>query len=124
MVNSTIIASLLSALPMVFCGLAIILVAVVVALSCYYKYVHWNDDYWPLRNVPLILQDELISKWDQFTLKYRAFEIDLQIYQLMKQRNLKFVGLMEFRRPIMYVRDLDLIKDITVKNFEHFVNHR
>lgn len=124
MLNSTIIASLLSALPMVFCGLAIILVAVVVAFSCYYKYAHWNDDYWPSRNVPLILQDELISKWDQFTLKYRAFEIDSQIYQLMKQRNLKFVGLMEFRRPIMYVRDLDLIKDITVKNFEHFVNHR
>lgn len=124
MFNSIIIAALLRILPTILVGLGLIIVATVIGFYCYYKYAHWNDDYWLLRNVPLILRDEFISVWDQFTLKFRAYEIDLQIYQLMKKRNLKFVGLMEFRRPIIYIRDLDLIKAITIKDFDHFVNHR
>lgn len=124
MFHSIIITSLLRFIPIILVGLVSTLVAAVIAFYCYYKYAHWNDDYWPLRNVPLILRDEFISVWDQFTLKLRAYEIDLQIYSMMKKRNLKFVGLMEFRRPIMYIRDLDLIKAITIKDFDHFVNHR
>lgn len=124
MFNSVIITSLLHTLPIIIAGLAVVMLVAAIAIYCYYKYAHWNDDYWPLRNMPLILRDEFISKWDQFTLKFRAYEIDMQIYQMMKKRNLKYVGLMEFRRPIMYVRDLDLIKAITIKDFEYFVNHR
>ncbi len=124
MFKSVIIATILRILPIILVGLAIILVAAVIGFYCYYKYAHWNDDYWVLRNVPLILRDEFISVWDQFTLKFRAYEIDMQIYQLMKKRNLQYVGLMEFRRPIMYIRDLDLIKAITIKDFDYFVNHR
>lgn len=124
MFKSFIIASILRILPTVLIGLGLIIVTALIGFYCYYKYAHWNDNYWPRRNVPLILRDEFISVWDQFTLKYRAYEIDHMIYGLMRKRNLKFVGLMEFRRPIMYIRDLDLIKAVTVKDFEYFVNHR
>lgn len=124
MFKSFIIASVLRILPTVLAALGLIIVAAVIGFYCYYKYAHWNDNYWPNRLVPLILRDEFMSVWDQFTLKYRAYEIDHKIYDLMTKRNLKFVGLMEFRRPIIYIRDLDLIKAVTVKDFEYFVNHR
>lgn len=124
MFNSIIIAYLLRILPIVLLAIVFIFLTAVIGFWCYYNYAHWNDDYWIIRNVPRLLRDEFISVWDQFTLKFRAYEIDMKIYSLAKKRNLRFIGLMEFRRPIIYIRDLDLIKAITVKDFDYFVNHR
>ncbi|KAF3430502.1 hypothetical protein E2986_13922 [Frieseomelitta varia] len=36
----------------------------------------------------------------------------------------KYVSVFEFDSPLLVIRDLDLIKSITVKNFDHFLNHR
>ncbi|XP_052740446.1 cytochrome P450 9e2 [Bicyclus anynana] len=36
----------------------------------------------------------------------------------------RFVGRYEFLRPITIVRDLELVKKITIKDFEHFLDHR
>ncbi|XP_011706912.1 PREDICTED: cytochrome P450 9e2-like [Wasmannia auropunctata] len=35
----------------------------------------------------------------------------------------KYVGLVELFKPALFVRDPELIKDIVVKDFEHFPNH-
>ncbi|XP_047994990.1 cytochrome P450 9e2-like [Leguminivora glycinivorella] len=35
----------------------------------------------------------------------------------------RFVGHMEFIRPIVFIRDVDLVKRVTVKDFEHFLDH-
>uniref|UniRef100_A0A0K8TUK8 unspecific monooxygenase n=1 Tax=Epiphyas postvittana TaxID=65032 RepID=A0A0K8TUK8_EPIPO len=35
----------------------------------------------------------------------------------------KFVGSFEFIRPVVFIRDIELIKQITVKDFEHFLDH-
>jgi len=37
---------------------------------------------------------------------------------------LRFVGIFEVRQPVIFIRDPELIKLITVKHFDHFVNHR
>lgn len=36
----------------------------------------------------------------------------------------RFGGIMEFRSPVLMVTDLDLIKQILVKDFDHFVDRR
>ncbi|XP_057322620.1 cytochrome P450 9e2-like [Microplitis mediator] len=36
----------------------------------------------------------------------------------------KFVGFFNFTSPVIMIRDLELIKSITVKNFDHFVDHK
>ncbi|KOB74839.1 Cytochrome P450, partial [Operophtera brumata] len=36
----------------------------------------------------------------------------------------RFVGKYEFMNPIVIIRDLELVKKITVKDFEHFIDHR
>ncbi|XP_063977909.1 cytochrome P450 9e2-like [Diachasmimorpha longicaudata] len=36
----------------------------------------------------------------------------------------KYVGFFDFQTPVVMLRDRELIKTITVKGFDHFVNHR
>ncbi|XP_049869418.1 uncharacterized protein LOC126369166 [Pectinophora gossypiella] len=36
----------------------------------------------------------------------------------------RFVGRFEFIRPLLVVRDIELIKKISIKDFEHFLDHR
>lgn len=36
----------------------------------------------------------------------------------------RFVGNYEFVKPVIVVRDPEVIKQITVKDFDHFTNHR
>ncbi|XP_078034045.1 uncharacterized protein LOC144468454 [Augochlora pura] len=36
----------------------------------------------------------------------------------------KYVGFFDFLTPVVMIRDPELIKSVTVKNFEHFLNHR
>lgn len=36
----------------------------------------------------------------------------------------RFVGKYEFTKPVVVIRDLELVKKITVKDFEHFLDHR
>lgn len=38
--------------------------------------------------------------------------------------NFRFIGVYEFRNPIVLVNDPELIKQITVKDFDHFIDHR
>ncbi|CAH2105998.1 unnamed protein product [Euphydryas editha] len=39
-------------------------------------------------------------------------------------RDERFVGRYEFTKPTIVVNDLDLLKKITIKDFEHFLDHR
>lgn len=36
----------------------------------------------------------------------------------------RYVGFYAFRSPIVILKDLELIKQIGVKDFDHFVDHR
>ncbi|KAJ2939820.1 hypothetical protein O0L34_g18014 [Tuta absoluta] len=36
----------------------------------------------------------------------------------------RFVGRFEFMKPLVLIRDLELIRKVTVKDFEHFLDHR
>nr|ACE75339.1 cytochrome P450 [Glyptapanteles indiensis] len=44
------------------------------------------------------------------------------IYNLHKEA--KYVGFYDFGMPVTMIRDLELIKSITVKHFDHFMDHR
>lgn len=45
-----------------------------------------------------------------------------EVYDL--NREAKYAGWYEFTRPVVLVRDPELIKAITIKDFEHFTDHR
>ncbi|KAF5289036.1 hypothetical protein FQA39_LY03915 [Lamprigera yunnana] len=35
----------------------------------------------------------------------------------------RYFGFHQFNRPVLYIRDLDLIKKIAIKDFDHFIDH-
>jgi len=36
----------------------------------------------------------------------------------------RYIGVFEFRQPVYLIRDPEIIKQITVKDFDHFINHK
>ncbi|XP_050345938.1 cytochrome P450 9e2-like isoform X2 [Nymphalis io] len=50
-----------------------------------------------------------------------ADDLDRIYYTFTKER---FVGKYEFIKPTLIIRDLELVKKITVKDFEYFLDHR
>ncbi|XP_039753921.1 uncharacterized protein LOC120629162 [Pararge aegeria] len=48
-------------------------------------------------------------------------DLDRMYYNFPEER---FVGQYEFVKPIILVRDLELVKKITIKDFDHFLDHR
>ncbi|CAG7696128.1 unnamed protein product [Allacma fusca] len=99
-----------------------VLAALVAIGYTVYKYFGGNDDYWTKLGVPSLKSGELATFWERITLKVSFMEYDTLMYNHFKGQ--KFFGLVEFREPAVYIRDLDLMKQILVKDFDHFVDRR
>ncbi|CAG7833968.1 unnamed protein product [Allacma fusca] len=87
-----------------------------------YKYYGGNDDYWTKLGVPSLKSGELATFWERITLKVSFLEYDALMYNRFKDQ--KLFGYVELREPGLYIRDLDLMKQILVKDFDHFVDRR
>lgn len=100
------------------------LVRIVLAISFlvlfFYKYFKRNSDYWQKRNVsgppPKFFFGNV---WDSIILKGSFATILQEIYSTFKE---PFVGVYAFDQPGLLIRDPEIIKNITVKDFTHFQN--
>ncbi|CAG7831777.1 unnamed protein product [Allacma fusca] len=81
-----------------------------------------NNDYWPKRGVPRALLKEFATYMELLTAKKKLQDVDLYYYN--KYKSEPFVGIMELRTPSILIRDLELLKKIYVKDFDHFANRR
>jgi cytochrome P450 family 9 len=101
--------------------LIIIIIVIAIALGCY-KIVD-SHKYWIRKGVvqgkPMFL---LGDTWGILIRKYSAPELNLQLYNIIP--NARYCGIYQFLLPTLLIRDPDLIKQITVKDFDHFVDHR
>ncbi|XP_063995643.1 uncharacterized protein LOC135172998 [Diachasmimorpha longicaudata] len=61
-------------------------------------------------SLPILLWTKSFAEWVQ------------DIYHLHKEA--KYVGFYDFNDPVIMIRDPELIKNITIKSFDHFVDHR
>ncbi|XP_057326719.1 cytochrome P450 9e2-like [Microplitis mediator] len=69
---------------------------------------------------------------EQHSIFYDVVQIILKKISIVNQtvktynhdNSAKYIGYYEFNKPVIMIRDLDILKNITVKNFEHFVDHR
>jgi len=58
---------------------------------------------------------------------FQLFQLKQAIHQFLDEQykkypNLPVIGFYGFSKPFLIVRDLDLIKDITIKDFQYFTN--
>ncbi|XP_015838531.2 cytochrome P450 9e2-like [Tribolium castaneum] len=89
----------------IFCGF--------LALFIYYKIIK-PANFWKKRNVPHESTFALLQRKHPAT-------ILTQLYQ--KHKDQRYVGYLQLNHPFLMIRDLELIKQLTVKDFESFHDH-
>ncbi|KAJ9594230.1 hypothetical protein L9F63_014390 [Diploptera punctata] len=108
---------------MAFGATAIYIILVLLALViCLYLYFTRHFNYWKKHGIPYVKPLPFFGNLkDAFLQKYYAGLVLQDIYKEYKHE--PYVGIFAFDRPALLVNDLDLIKNIMVKDAHHFVDH-
>jgi len=89
------------------------------------KFVVGNHNLWAKQNIYQVQNSQVFSFLDRFLFRTPFQDQDLYLYKAFKKvKDLKYAGTVLFRHSILYILDLDLVKNILVKAFDHFVNRR
>ncbi|KAG8314483.1 hypothetical protein J6590_092165 [Homalodisca vitripennis] len=94
-----------------------VLLTIIPALYLLYWYITNNDDYWDKRGVA---NEKKGFFWGVFFGKQSQTDVFKGIYDRFPDEN--YVGMFQFKTPVLMVRDPDLINKILVKNFTDFQN--
>ena len=89
------------------------------------KYFQIKAQYWPKRGYTL-LGSETTGNFISTMLIQRLHGalIDMKVYKKARELKKPIVGFMEFTKPAVYVTDLDLLKNIFIKDFDSFMDRR
>uniref|UniRef100_A0A182K775 Cytochrome P450 n=1 Tax=Anopheles christyi TaxID=43041 RepID=A0A182K775_9DIPT len=100
-----------------------ILVPLVAILGIIYHYLTKGNKYFHEKPIPSLATEPLFGSTRRLLLKQTAFtDFVINIYN--KYPLVKVFGMIDTVTPMFVVRDPELIKKITVKDFEYFMNHR
>ncbi|KAH8415999.1 hypothetical protein KR222_006329, partial [Zaprionus bogoriensis] len=92
-------------------------------LFWFYKWATADTDEFEKRRLPHEKPLPIIGNFKDIVLNRASFQkFNIEFYARNRQH--KLVGLFVFRRPVIQVNDPELIKKITVKDFEYFPNHQ
>ncbi|XP_035788121.1 probable cytochrome P450 9f2 [Anopheles albimanus] len=99
------------------------LVSLVGILGVLYYYLTRNNKYFHDKPIPSLAVEPFFGSSRRLFLKQTSFtEFIVDVYN--KFPSVKVLGMFDLITPVFVVRDPELIKRITVKDFDHFVNHR
>uniref|UniRef100_A0A6P7H0G8 Cytochrome P450 9e2-like n=1 Tax=Diabrotica virgifera virgifera TaxID=50390 RepID=A0A6P7H0G8_DIAVI len=97
------------------------LLAVIIAL--FYYYAIRPMSYWRRKGV--ISEDGYWLFGSQLRVLFNlesSYEMLQRVYQLAP--NARYIGMYELTTPVLMIKDPKLLKQITVKEFDHFANHK
>uniref|UniRef100_A0A182KH02 Cytochrome P450 n=1 Tax=Anopheles christyi TaxID=43041 RepID=A0A182KH02_9DIPT len=98
------------------------LLAALFALLYYYVVVR-SARFFADRGIPYVPPVPLLGNGADFITRKRPFtDVIGDLYHRFAHH--RFFGYFDFLSPIYVVRDLELVKQICIKDFDHFVNHR
>uniref|UniRef100_A0A1B0ACR9 Cytochrome P450 n=1 Tax=Glossina pallidipes TaxID=7398 RepID=A0A1B0ACR9_GLOPL len=98
---------------------------ILLLLLIIYLFHRWataNNDFFLKRGIPYKKPKILFGNMWNVILKRKSI-VDI-IVDLYNEHDEPVYGIFDSRQPVLLIRDPDIIKQITVKNFEHFINHR
>ena len=99
-----------------------VLALIAIALSIYY-YLQRKYDYFEKRGIPHKKPLPLLGNTWKAMFKFETWaQMYTELYNI--NRDAKYVGFYEFMLPIILIRDVELAKQIMVKHFDHFKDHR
>ncbi|GAB6022642.1 hypothetical protein CHUAL_006736 [Chamberlinius hualienensis] len=98
-----------------------LLIAVIILVTVLlYIYGTWNHGFWESQNVTTVPSYPLIGSIEGAALLENVGPKDLE----NSKKYGKVYGFYEGRKPYLMISDLDMIKAILVKDFDHFVDRR
>nr|WEU54317.1 cytochrome P450 [Phaedon brassicae] len=105
-------------------GILTIAFIVIVLLISVYAYSKWSYSYWKRRGLEY-LEPEFFygNSRDLIQRKLGFGDHFANIYISLKSRGLKCGGIFMFFKPVFMPVDLDLVKTIMQRDFDHFRNH-
>lgn len=98
----------------------------VTLLVCLIVYLLWRRaigpvTYWKDRGVPYLKPWPIVGNKLRWTFKRcTSAELFQDLYNAFP--NERYIGVFDFRKPKLLIKDLDLLKRITTKNFDHFAD--
>lgn len=100
-----------------------LLVATIVCACIYiYTYVQKKKNFFKNFGVPYLSPVSIFDNLAGFTsIRKLNTEIIRKLYNL--NLDAKYVGIYNFDKPVIVLRDLELIKNVVIKKFEHFLHH-
>ncbi|XP_044728892.1 cytochrome P450 9e2-like [Chrysoperla carnea] len=101
--------------------LIIALVILTIIVACYW-YLVAPLSHWEKRGIPYVKGYPIVGNFFWHAIKKTSIGDDLMtLYHAYPEK--KCYGMFLFGRPAIFVRDLDLIKNVLIKNFDHFGDH-
>ncbi|XP_063930005.1 probable cytochrome P450 6a23 isoform X2 [Zophobas morio] len=95
----------------------------VLSLTLILVYYKWRHQYWRRKNVPFLTPSIPFGNLkNPFNLKENVGETIHTIYNEMKKRKWKHGGIYQFTSPVYVVLDLEYVKNILTKDFDHFID--
>ena len=83
----------------------------------------WTHDHFSKQNIPSLKPIPFMGNMAPVVFRALSFP-DFVIYLYNKLQGHKYVGMYQFMSPIVLLRDPELIKMVTVKDFEYFLEHQ
>ncbi|PSN43538.1 Cytochrome P450 9e2 [Blattella germanica] len=84
-----------------------------------YLYLTWNHNYWKKRGIPYAKPSLLFGNVKESTL-FQKFIGDVYVELYKKFEGHKYAGIFEFGKPVLLIRDPEVIKDVLVREFSKF----
>lgn len=100
-----------------------IILTVVVSTLIIYYYGFWNLNYFKKRGIPYIPPLPLLGNMGHNLFRKRTL-IETALHAYNFNRDAKYIGFFDFSSPVIFVRDPELIKLITIKYAENFPDHK
>uniref|UniRef100_A0AAU7NIQ9 unspecific monooxygenase n=1 Tax=Maruca vitrata TaxID=497515 RepID=A0AAU7NIQ9_MARVT len=83
----------------------------------------FDYNYFSKHEIKSITPLPILGNMGKIVFKINHFVDDIsQLYNKFPEE--RFVGRYEFVNPVIYIRDIEIVKRITIKDFEHFLDHR
>ncbi|XP_076173802.1 cytochrome P450 9e2-like [Ptiloglossa arizonensis] len=101
----------------------LVIALITVGLAKFISMLHRQYSYWKKRRVPYIWAMPVFGTgWRIFIRRISFPDYAKFIYNYYP--NVKYVAVMDFATPTIVIRDPELIREITIKNFENFPDHQ
>lgn len=102
-------------------SLTIALSVIAILIACYYYYLK-NLNVFKRYGIPHIPPKPIVGNLGPvLTMKCSMVEMVKKVYNLDSEA--KYVGFYDLGVPMIYIRDVELVKAIGMKNFDHFQDH-